>query len=280
MLQRTIYNINLNLKELAIFLGFMLVVAIVVFIMLQKFDIHKKRIAYVGLLTGLQNYQILTLCAITIRLFCIIYSAVTYTDVILLSLAIILVVDIIYILLNPKKIVFEIINISAQIIFLYFINVLKSYQLEVSNEMYISQIIVVLTVFIILYAIYFFLKGFEDLVKKTSVIRINYDKNRENKKEKTKHVQKEEEELEDIIKYRDDTNKKSESKKKRKQVEKNKIKAEKAKAEKQMLEQEKERREKARLEYEASRKAIAEEEKRKKLEKQKNKANKAKHAKS
>lgn len=168
MLQRTIYNINLNLKELAIFLGFMLVVAIVVYIMLQKFDIHKKRVAYIGLLTGLTNYQILTLCAITIRLFCIIYSALTYTDVILLSLALILVVDVVYILLNPKKIIFEAVNIFAQIIFIYLINVLKGYQLEVSNEMYISQIIIVLTVFIILYAIYFFLKGFEDLVKKTT----------------------------------------------------------------------------------------------------------------
>lgn len=171
MLQRTIYNINLNLKELAMFLGFMIIVAIVVYIMLQKFDIHKKRVAYIGLLTGLSNYQILTLCAITVRLFCVIYTAVTYTDVILLSLTLVLVVDVAYIILNPKKIIFETINIFAQIIFLYFINVLKSYQLEVSNEMYISQMIIVLTVFIILYAIYFFLKNFEDLIKKTKVIK-------------------------------------------------------------------------------------------------------------
>ena len=168
MLQRTIYNINLNIKELSIFLGFMLLVAILIYVMLSKFDIHKKRIAYIGLLTGLNNYQILTLCAITIRLFCIIYSAVTYTDVILLSLAIILVVEVIYILLNIKKIVFETINTVAQIIFIYFINILKSYQIEVSNEMYVSQVIIVLIVFIILYTIYFFLKGFEDLIKNTN----------------------------------------------------------------------------------------------------------------
>lgn len=182
MLQRTIYNINLNLKELAIFLGFMLVVAIAIYIMLQKFDIHKKRVAYIGLLTGFSNYQILTLCAITIRLFCIIYSALTYTDVILISLALILVVDIVYIFLNPKKIVFEAINIFAQIIFIYLINVLKGYQLEVSNEMYISQIIIVLTVFIILYAIYFFLKGFEDLVKRTKINSIEEKEKKKNSK--------------------------------------------------------------------------------------------------
>ena len=171
MLQRTIYNINLNINELAIFLGFMLLVAIIIFVLLQKFDIHKKKIAYIGLLSGLNNFQILTLCTITIRLFCIVYSAVSYTDVILLSLAIILVVDIIYILLNPKKVIFETINIFAQIILIYFINVLKNYQIEVSNEMFVSQVIIVITVFIILYAIYFFLKAFEDLIRKTNYIR-------------------------------------------------------------------------------------------------------------
>ena len=74
-------------------------------------------------------------------------------------------------ILNPTKIFFEAINISAQIIFLYFINVLKSYQIEVRDEMFVSQVIIVLTVFIILYAIYFFLKNFEDLIKKASFIK-------------------------------------------------------------------------------------------------------------
>lgn len=182
MLQRTIYNINLNLKELAIFLGFMLLIAIIAIIALQKFDIHKKRVAYIGLLTGLTNYQIITLCTITIRLFCIIYASLTYTDVILITLVLILVVDVIYILLNPKKIIFEIVNICAQVIFIYLINVLKGYQIQVVKEMYISQVIIVLTVFIILYAIYFFLKGFEDLVKKTTPNSIE----KENRKQKRK----------------------------------------------------------------------------------------------
>lgn len=166
MLQRAIYNMNLNMKELAIFLGFMLVVGIILYLLMQKFDIQKKRSIYLGLLLGFSNYQIIVLCIITIRLFCIIYSACTYTDVILLSLAIVLVVEVAYIILNPKKIIFETINCIAQIIFLYFLNVLRNYQIEVSREMFISQVIIVLTIFIILYAIYFFLKGFEDLIKK------------------------------------------------------------------------------------------------------------------
>lgn len=177
MLERTIYNINLNLKELAIFLGAILLIAIIIYILMQKFDIHKKKSAYLGLLTGLNSYQICVLCAITIRLFCIIYSACTYTDVILLSLSLILGVEIIYIILNPKKMIFEIINTVAQTILLYCINVLKNYQIEVSNEMYISQIIVVLIIFIILYAIYFFLKGFEDLINEK-----NNSKKHKNKK--------------------------------------------------------------------------------------------------
>lgn len=172
MLQKTIYNINLNIKELAIFLGFMLVMAIIIYILIRKFDIHKKTSGYLGLLSGLNNIQTLTLCTITIRTFCVIYSACVYSEVILLSLAIILVVDIIYIILNPKKIIFESINIIAQITFLYFINVLRNYQIEISSEMFIGQIIIILTVFIILYAIYFFLKGFEDLIRKKGIIKV------------------------------------------------------------------------------------------------------------
>ncbi len=186
MLQRTIYNINLNLRELAIFLGLMLAFAIIIYIAMQKFDIHKKRIAYIGLLTGLTNYQILTLCTLTVRLFCIIYSSIIYIDEIVLSLMLILAIGIVYIVLNPKKILFETINIFAQIIFIYLINVLQGYQLEVSNEMYISQVIIIIKVFIILYAIFFFLKGFEDLVKNTTHNSIEKEKQKQIKKEENK----------------------------------------------------------------------------------------------
>lgn len=164
--QRIIYNINSNLIELAVILGVILLIGIIIYILTSKFDIHKKRMMYLGLLTGLDSKQVLSFCAILVRLCCIIYTACTYSEVILLSLAIILLVDFVYIILNPKKIVFETLNISAQVVFLYFINVLKDYQIQVSSEKYVGAIIIILIIFIILYAVYFFLKGFESLVIK------------------------------------------------------------------------------------------------------------------
>ena len=166
MYQRIIYNINLNLIELAVVLGVILLLSVIIYILTTKADIHKKRMMYLGLLTGLDNKQVLSFCAILVRLCCIIYTAFTYSEVILISLAIILVVDIVYILLNPSKIIFESFNISAQLVFLYFINVLKDYQIQIGSERYVTQIIIILTIFIILYSTYFFLKGFEGLIIK------------------------------------------------------------------------------------------------------------------
>lgn len=164
MIQRTIYNINLNLKELAIFLGLILFIGLIIYALTYKFDIHKKRMMYLGLITGMNKKQILSFCTIVIRLFCIIYSACVYTENPLSTLSMIVIADIIYIILNPKKLVFEGINIMAQTTLLYLINVLRTYQIQISNEMYVGQVIIVLVVFIIVYAIYFFLKSFEDII--------------------------------------------------------------------------------------------------------------------
>ena len=176
MYQRIIYNINSNLIELAVVLGIILLIGIVIYILTYKFDIHKKRMMYLGLLTGLNSRQVLSFCAILIRLCCIIYTACTYSEFIILSLAIIIVVDIVYMILNPKKIIFETLNISAQVIFLYFINVIKDYHIQVSTEKYVGSIIVILIIFIILYAIYFFLKGFESLVIKKERNKVEDEK--------------------------------------------------------------------------------------------------------
>lgn len=171
MLQEIIYSINLNLNQILIFFATILFIGILMIILMQKFDIHKKRMMYIGLFTGMKNNQIIALSAIFIRLFSIIYLACVYTENIQLSLAIILVADIIYIVLNPRKIIIESINIIAQSALLYLINRLKEYQMVEGAQMHIEQIIIILTIFIIIYAIYFFLKGVEDIIKKKEKIK-------------------------------------------------------------------------------------------------------------
>lgn len=166
MLEETIYSISNHFTQLIVFLGFVLLLGIVIYIMTGKFDIHKKTIMYCGLLTGLNKKQILTLCVILIRTFCIIYAVTIYSKNIGFNLVTIFLIDCIFILLSPKKILFEGINIIAQLIFIYLINVLKTYQMEISNDMYVGQIAMVLSAFMIIYTIYFFLKNFEETIRR------------------------------------------------------------------------------------------------------------------
>ena len=166
MLEEAIYSISNHFTQLIVFLGFVLLLGIIIYIMTGKFDIHKKTSMYCGLLTGLNKKQILALCVILIRTFCIIYAVTIYSKNIGLSLVTIFLIDCIFILLSPKKILFEGINIIAQLIFIYLINVLKTYTLEISNDMHVEQISIVLSAFMIIYTVYFFLKNFEEIIRK------------------------------------------------------------------------------------------------------------------
>ena len=173
MLEEAIYSISNHFTQLIVFLGFVLLLGIIIYIMTGKFDIHKKTSMYCGLLTGLNKKQILALCVILIRTFCIIYAVTIYSKNIGLSLVTIFLIDCIFILLSPKKILFEGINIIAQLIFIYLINVLKTYTLEISNDMHVEQISIVLSAFMIIYTVYFFLKNFEEIIRKKEKVRKN-----------------------------------------------------------------------------------------------------------
>ena len=72
--------------------------------------------------------------------------------------------SLIYIILMPKKIIFKTINIIAQGIILYFLRIMHSYRLEISNENYILQVEIALIVFLCIYAGYFLLKNTEDII--------------------------------------------------------------------------------------------------------------------
>lgn len=166
MLQDIINNMNITLKPMVIFLGIIVFLGICAFLMSGRFDINKKRMTYLGLFIGMRNTQIVSVGLILIRLFYIIYMVCIANENILVGLSLIVVTDIIYIIFNPRKIIFEPINISAQIILIYFIHILRNYQGEISNQNNMQYIVIALSTFVIIYAIYCFLKGFEDILKK------------------------------------------------------------------------------------------------------------------
>ena len=173
-MEAILYNLGNILTPIIIFLGIVLFIGIIIYIITAKFDIHKKSIRYCGLLSGFNNKQIIILSAIMIRTFLELYLVFRYGENVYIYLAMIFFVDLVYIVLLHKNILFELINIIAQIIILYLINTLKEYSIEIIDQMYLTQVIIVLMIFITLYSIYFALKNFDNLLsekKNTKVVK-------------------------------------------------------------------------------------------------------------
>ena len=162
-----------------IFLGIILLLSFIMYLVTKKFNIHKKSVILSGMFMGLSNKQIIMIISIFIRTFLVIFTACVYTKNILLYLLMIAISSIIFAILNYKKAILEIVSTIAQIIALYLINILTSYMIEESNDPYVLVIKICLIIFLIVYAIYFFLKNFEDII--TNHKRRTVDERRERK---------------------------------------------------------------------------------------------------
>lgn len=165
MFEAIIYNINKTWSVVIIFLIFSLVFGLSLYILTRKFDIKKKSSRIGGLIAGFSNRQIILFTSVILRTF-LLYTALIYTRNIFMLLCMILIVDLIYIIANPKKLLFESINIIGQVVFLYLNYLLTQYRLEFGTQMYVLQVQVGLNIFIIFYIAYFFIKNIEEVINK------------------------------------------------------------------------------------------------------------------
>ncbi len=165
MIENILYTITLFVKPFIVVTVAVLIIGFFLYHLSKKFDIHKKSTRYLGLLTGINKRQIIELSAILIRTILVIYAVLDYQRNITAVLVMIITAATIYIILAPTKLIFEVLNIIAQSIIIYFIEVIHNYRTVISNENYILQVEIALTIFLILYAIYFFLKNIEDIIK-------------------------------------------------------------------------------------------------------------------
>lgn len=179
MLDTILYELSKVAWVLPIFLGIILLLSFTMYLVTKKFNIHKKSVILSGMFMGLSNKQIIMIISIFIRTFLVIFTACVYTKNILLYLLMIAISSIIFAILNYKKAILEIVSTIAQIIALYLINILTSYMIEESNDPYVLVIKICLIIFLIVYAIYFFLKNFEDII--TNHKRRTVDERRERK---------------------------------------------------------------------------------------------------
>ncbi len=196
MLDTILYELSKVAWVLPIFLGIILLLSFIMYLVTKKFNIHKKSVILSGMFMGLSNRQIIMIISILIRTFLVIFTACVYSKNILLYLLMIAISSMVFAILNYKKSILEIVSTIAQIIALYLINILTSYMIEESNDPYVLVIKICLIIFLIVYAIYFFLKNFEDIItnhKRRTVDerreRKSKDKRRENRFERNKGKQ-------------------------------------------------------------------------------------------
>lgn len=175
MFESILYQLSKISWVLLIFLVAIIIISFIMYFSTKKFNIHKKGVMLCGMFMSLKNSQILMIIAIMIRTFLVVFTACVYTKNILLYLIMILISSLVYAILNYRKAIFELISTSAQVVALYLINVLSNYMIEVNNDTYVLVIKICLIIFIIMYASYFFLKNFEDIITKNNKRRKTYE---------------------------------------------------------------------------------------------------------
>jgi len=175
VIEKILYKVSQNSWVILILLFFLLSISIAINIITRKLKINKTNISIYGLLLGLSNKDIILISLITIKTVLVICNAWSfYTEEIMISAVMILIVSIIYMLLSGgiKNILFELISTIAQVIAVILINELNGYLIEINNSLYILMIRLMISLFISIYVKFFFIKNFQSVI-------INNNKRRE-----------------------------------------------------------------------------------------------------
>lgn len=159
-------KLEMVMPILTIYIIVVFIIGICLYLYIRNAKIDKLNLKLHGLLMGFKSYDIFIFSLIVIRTYLIIASVVTYAADVYLYLTMIFIVSFIYIICNIRKALFESISIILQMIVIYLINIIKTYTIEISNDLYVQIVETVLVVFMLIYSLFFFLKNFEDLVEK------------------------------------------------------------------------------------------------------------------
>ena len=196
MSEYLMYNLTEYLMLTLVYFIITMVISLVVYGSTEKINIHRKITRYFGLISALKNKQIAMFCGILIRTVLITYSVIIHQPDIVTVIIMIILADLIYIIL--KKSIFEVINICPQICLIYFINILQEYQIEVSKANYVFQIQMILTIILLVYMSYFYIKDFVGILTDRKIQEsknILKKEKRINKKQKEKEKQNEKEKV-------------------------------------------------------------------------------------
>lgn len=171
MVEKILFKVSQNAWVILILLFFLLSVSIVINILTRKLKINSTSVSIYGLLLGLSNRDIFMISLITIKTVLVICNVWRYyTEEIMISAAMILIISVLYMLIcgSIKGILFELISSMAQVIAVLLVNELNGYLVEVNNSIYILFVKILISLFISIYAMYFFIKNFQDVIIKNN----------------------------------------------------------------------------------------------------------------
>lgn len=165
-MELVLYYIKESASLLISFLILVFVLGIFAYMTMRNFRQDSKlKVGFYGLFLGLKNVDIVKLSIVIIRIFLVFYSVmITAREKVFICLIMIGLLSLLYIILSPKKIVYEIVSTLMEIVMIYFVYIINSYMVDIEYAPEILMIKVCLIVFTILLSTYFLLRNIGDVV--------------------------------------------------------------------------------------------------------------------
>lgn len=183
MLQSIMYYISVNALPIIVYLILVILISFILYYSIRHVNLNKKMIMFDTMFANLSKRQMLAVTGILIRTFMIIYSSLHYSSSEVMVFIIMAVLsDIIFIAMNIRRIFLEIPNITAQVALIYIVNLIDNYREQVNDDASVKIIQMLLTVFLIIYSVFFAVKDFESIINVEKKGQMNENKKRKHKR--------------------------------------------------------------------------------------------------
>ena len=165
---------------IVIFVIYTTMLGIILYNKTRKVNGRDNQFKLFGVFMGMKNIDIVMLSLINIEFITVCNAAVIKNIDIKLYLTILIIISILFIIYKFKTIINQSVNVIVQIVALYLNKIIYQYRIEVEKTPIVNLIQTVLTVLIIMYALYTFLMQFEEIIKSKRKFKIE-NKNKEKK---------------------------------------------------------------------------------------------------
>ena len=167
------YQFNKLSNIIIIFLILIITTGITLYFKVKSFKGTEKEIKLYGMLMGMNRMDIIILAMQIIQAIAFEYSAIVKQVDIKLYAVLLVITSGFYILYRLRSFLFEIINLAMQVVAMYLNKTLYQYSIETESNTFIQALQIILSTFMILYAIYAFITHLDGIIKQNKNVRRN-----------------------------------------------------------------------------------------------------------